>query len=131
MSVLTLRRWKAPRITAIECCCIPSAFSQCNTDTGYKQGGYTSRWQGLTFVNTARRIRWTEPYKEIFNDLDGSLTGSAGGWATPYYGWNEWDTVCVHSSATHDSGLVCDGSVVVRLLQVDGANPRTLDFVVR
>jgi hypothetical protein len=59
---------------------------QCESEMALRQGGYTYRMQGLTFINTTRRIRWTRPYKEIVQDLDGSLTGiGGGGWVSPYY----------------------------------------------
>lgn len=101
---------------------------QCNSDMDYRQGGYTVRWQGLTFINTPRRILWTAPYKEMFWDLDGSLTGYANGWASPYYRWNEWVSACTHRDITYDNGIVCDNTVAMRRLQVNFVNPRELDF---
>ena len=103
---------------------------QCNSDVHYKQGGFTTRWQGLTFINTTKRGLWTVPYEDIFLDLDGSLTGTANGWTTPYYKWNEWAPACSRQSTTYDNGLVCDNSVVIRRLQINSVLPSTLDFVV-
>lgn len=88
----------------------------------------------MTFINSDRRIKWTTPFKEIFCDLDGSLTTFTNGWATPYYKWNEWTPACVHdtsATSTYDGGIVCDGSVVLRRLQLSYVNPRELDFQVR
>ncbi len=93
-----------------------------------RQGGYTARWTGLTFVNSAKKVLWTEPKKEIFWDLDGSLTGFANGWLTPFYKWNQFEPACTRGDTTYDSGIVCDNSVVVRRLQVDYVEPRELDF---
>ncbi len=104
---------------------------QCNSEVDLRQGGYTFRWQRLTFVNSARRVQWTPPFKQIFWDLDGTLTGNVNGWATPYYQWNEWAPACTRRDSVYDNGIVCDGSVVVRRLQVDSVSPRELDFRVR
>ena len=104
---------------------------QCDSHTDYRQGGYTSRWQGLTFVNSPKRVLWTPPYKELFWDLDGTLTGFADGWTSPYYAWNEFAPACVHHGSAYDDGIVCDNTVDMRRLQVNFVNPRELDFQVR
>ena len=104
---------------------------QCNLQLGLRQGGYTFRLLGLTFINTTRRVMWTPPYKEILLDLDGSLTGLAGGgWVMPMYKWNRWTPMCVAANTTFDSGIVCDSSVTVRRLQISGVNPSQLDYQV-
>ena len=61
-----------------------SGCSECDSDQNLKQGGYTFRFNNLAFTNTSRRVAWTTPYKQIFWDIDGSLTGIANGTATPY-----------------------------------------------
>jgi hypothetical protein len=103
-------------------------FLQCDSQTDYKQGGYTARWQGLSFVNSWKRILWTPPFKELFWDIDGSLTGYADGWTTPYYKWNEWEPACVRVNGSWDNGLICDSTVVLRRLQINSVNPSQLDF---
>ena len=30
-----------------------------------RQGAYTTRFTGLTFINTSKRVSWTAPFKEI------------------------------------------------------------------
>jgi hypothetical protein len=75
-------------------------------------------------------VQWTTPFKEIFWDLDWTLTGYANGWLTPFFRWNAWAPACVRQGITYDNGLLCDNTVVVRRLQLDYVNPRQLDFVV-
>lgn len=103
--------------------------SECDSDNNMKQGGFTYRLAGLRFVDSERFISWTEPRKQIFHDLDGSLTGFVNGTATPFYGWNLYPGTCEKAGIAHDFGIVCDGSVRVRRLQIDGVQPRELDFV--
>ncbi len=82
------------------------------------------------FINSPKKVLWTNPFKEILWDLDGSLTGFANGWVTPYYAWNMWAPSCSRRGSEFDYGIVCDSSVVMRRLQFDYVNPRELDFQV-
>jgi hypothetical protein len=68
---------------------------ECNDETELRQGGYTFRFQGLTWVNTTRKFLWTAPFKEIISDLDGTITGFAGGWVAPYYPWSVSACACM------------------------------------
>ena len=105
-----------------------SGCNDCDSAESYKQGGYTYRIEGLQFINSAVRTYWSDPPKEIFYDLDGSLTGYVNGTATPYYPWNEWPE-CVKQGATYTNGLVCNGDVRVRRLQMDNVAPSQLDWL--
>lgn len=97
-----------------------SACAKCCDTKKRRQGGYTYRFANLKFDNSPKRVEWTCPYKQIFFDLDGSLTGIANGTATPFYKFNEWPGVCEQQDETYDEGIVCDSSVRVRRLQVRG-----------
>ncbi len=112
------------------CLLLACVVAQCNSEIELRQGGYTYRWQGVQFINSPKKVLWTAPFKQIFWDLDGSLTGFANGWVTPYYRWNEFTPACTRQDSVYDRGLVCDDSVVVRRLQLDYVNPRELDFMV-
>lgn len=105
-----------------------SMCNSCDSDQFYRQGGYTSRWRGLAFVNTSRRVAWTPPFKEILWDLDGTLTGSVNGTVTPYYAYNDWPECPrdVSAARTFDGGTVCDGSTRVRRIQIDNVAPGEL-----
>jgi hypothetical protein len=116
-----------------------SGCAKCDSHTDMKQGGYTTRFEGLRFVNSPRRVKWTAPYKQIFWDLDGSLTDQspAGGWLMPYHKFNDWRPACRgmgDASAIgtdgqkYDGGIRCDDSVVVRRMQMDGFQPNELQW---
>jgi hypothetical protein len=92
-----------------------------------KQGGYTVRFERLEFVNTSQRIKWTAPFRDIFWDLDGSLTGSVNGTTSPFTGFNNWPSECEQKSLLLDSGIVCNYPVRLRRLQIDGVDPREVD----
>lgn len=94
-----------------------AACAGCDSDQFMKQGGYTYRFAGLQFDNTAKRVEWKPPFKQIFFDLDGSLTGHTGGTACPMYDYNRCPE-CSEGGSVYDDGLVCDNRVRVRRLQV-------------
>ena len=105
------------------CCCA----------IGPKQGAYTYRWEKLQFYNSPVRVGWGCPYKQIHFDIDGSLTGHVSGSVTAYKRYNDWgnplDAPASPSSAcslptgtTYSGGIVCNGSVRVRRLAVEGVN---------
>ena len=103
-------------------------------------GGFTTRWEGLAFINSPKRTRWTGPYRQIFRDLDGSLTGMLGGTATPFRQYNLWEPVCSVSPPVDvpglggvavsalDGGIACNAAVQVRKVLVDAVDPGSLDW---
>lgn len=85
------------------------------------------------------------PFKDIHWDLDGTLTGTADAYLTPYKPWLE-DPQCTKQSddvysqvfpfflahcnffeVRFSQGTICTG-VAVRRLQVDEVEPRELDW---
>jgi hypothetical protein len=109
--------------------------NDCENDDNYRQGGYTVRFSGLSWVNTERRVTWQPPFKDIFMDLDGTLTGGsgvagAGPGATvlPFFAFNSWPECARDGGAVFTAGHVCSAAVVVRRLQLDGVQPWVLDF---
>ena len=65
---------------------------------------------GLEFTNVNKRIRWSYPFKGIFKDEDGSLTGKgANSWATPRFRHNE-QPECSVDMDLYD-GITCDPTV--------------------
>lgn len=95
------------------------AISQCFDCCGYRsrQGAYTTRFAGLTFPGSDRRTTYACPAKQIFFDLDGSLSGQAGGTVTAFHRFNEWDE-CPRANETFSNGIVCNSSVRVRKLSI-------------
>eukprot|EP00049_Salpingoeca_infusionum_P016727 m.345219 g.345219 ORF g.345219 m.345219 type:complete len:3928 (+) comp16139_c0_seq5:247-12030(+) len=106
-----------------------SGCASCGSSTDQKQGGYTYRFDGVSFTNSSKRTLWTVPFRQIFLDLDGSLTGYENGTATPYYAFNHYPGLCDAMDETYDNGIVCNGTVAVRRLQVDAIEPRELDWM--
>ena len=104
-----------------------SAITQCFDCCGYRsrQGAYTTRFANLFFDNSARRTSYVCPEKQIFMDLDGSLTGDkakgvagdAGASVVAYHAFNEWDE-CPRADKKFSKGLVCSSKVRVRKLAI-------------
>lgn len=54
-------------------------FHAASTDSGAR----TVKFHDLSFTNVSKRIRYQEPWRAIYLDLDGSLTGlESNSWAT-------------------------------------------------
>ena len=71
-------------------------------------GARTTRFSNLMFDDATvdRRIRWKEPYKGIFHDLDGTLTGQgADSYVSAYWQHNDWPQ-CSVDMAMYD-GIIC------------------------
>merc|ERR1719502_1728542 len=115
------------------------------------QGGFTYRFEDLYWDDVAddKRVQWTCPYKQIFFDLDGTLTGHVNGSMSPYYKYNEYpecprahhllpDGQLKGNPAEYTGGpalntglwgsdsVVCDGSVRIRRLQIKNFVPNEL-----
>ncbi|KAA0165290.1 hypothetical protein FNF31_01943 [Cafeteria roenbergensis] len=112
-----------------------ASCAKCDSHTDMRQGGFTVRFEGLRFVNSPRRVKWTAPYKQIFWDRDGSLTDTAtGGWVTPFFAFNQHSPACRAVGSRQnggdglkfDGGIVCDDTVVVRRMQMDRFQPNEL-----
>ena len=109
---------------------IAPAFSGCNQcDNGeeFAQGGFTTRFADIKFINTSRRIGWTPHYKEIFWDLDGTLIGEPDGMITYLYGFNNNSQCYTADVSIYDFSLICRNSTKIRRLAIDYYfSPRTL-----
>eukprot|EP00638_Chattonella_subsalsa_P015791 CAMPEP_0117829880 /NCGR_PEP_ID=MMETSP0949-20121206/8130_1 /TAXON_ID=44440 /ORGANISM="Chattonella subsalsa, Strain CCMP2191" /LENGTH=3868 /DNA_ID=CAMNT_0005670717 /DNA_START=230 /DNA_END=11837 /DNA_ORIENTATION=- len=104
-----------------------SGCNACETDTKRNQGAYTYRFDRLKFVNVDQKTKWNWPYKDIFWDLDGTLTDQPNGTVTPYYAFNEHPG-CEQQGSEYDYGLICNSSHFPRKLQIYGVEPEELDF---
>jgi len=95
-----------------------SSCSHCMHGVDTDSGARTVTFEKLFFddATVPRRIRFGTPYKAIFHDLDGTLTGKgAGSWATFHYKHHE-QKGCDWSSETLAkwNGVICDNSVQIR-----------------
>ena len=97
--------------------------SHCFHGAATDSGARTVTVKSLTFDRSVpKRIRYQYPFRAIFYDLDGSLTGqSKKSWATPYWKHNE-QPECSVSLDQHD-GIVCPRSVQVRRVAFHGYEP--------
>lgn len=93
------------------------------------QGGYTVRFEKLSFVNSNVRTFWTAPQRnDIFWDLDGSLSGRvANSHVTPYKGFNNWPECPRDVIGTFAGANVCDNTVAVRRVTIRSVLPYQLD----
>jgi hypothetical protein len=73
-----------------------------------------------------KKISYQLPWRGIFLDLDGSLTGlGPNSWATPNWAHNRV-TECTVSTAIHD-GLVCSSAAEVRRVVFYGSTPKAVE----
>jgi len=91
-----------------------STCSHCWHDGETDSGGRTIRVSNLTFDSSVKRIiNYGFPYKAIFFDEDGSVTGKGPrSWATPYNKHHEHPEC--EKNITYLGGTVCDNRVQVR-----------------
>ena len=89
--------------------------SHCFFDATTDSGARTTSFSGLHFdpKSVLIKIRYEIPYRDIFYDMDGSLTGlGPGSWATPYFLHND-QPECQHLQYLYD-GLICNSSIQLR-----------------
>jgi len=97
-----------------------SSCSHCwhdaSTDSGARMVTFTTITMDPTTVTL--KARFETPFRAIFYDTDGSLTGKgADSWMIPYWKHNDWSASCekvettkVNGGATNE-GLLCDNTV--------------------
>jgi len=112
--------------------------NECLVGSEMNQGGMTARYQGLKFVNTTKRIKWSDTKKEILWDLDGTLAGVPDSMITRSYGHLNFPTECtVLATNVYDNSIRCGSatsSVRIRRMQLESVTPGQLsytDLVVR
>lgn len=101
-----------------------ASCAECDSQQEFRQGAYTYRFDRLQFINSAVRTYWSPPKKDIYWDVDGSLTNqNGGGWVLPRYKFNDWPECPVDTVGTYQGGNVCNKNVQVRRLQIDSFTP--------
>jgi hypothetical protein len=58
----------------------------------------------LKFIDPEKRVLHTDPFKEIFIDLDGTLAGQVNASVTYARWFNEWPECRVDTAGTYDYG---------------------------
>lgn len=102
--------------------------SHCWHPASTDSGARTVKTTGLIFddATVPRRIQYEVPFRGIWLDLDGSLTGlGPNTWATRDYIHNR-QPECQVNDAVYN-GLICDSSVQVRRIVFHGYTPQSLD----
>lgn len=109
-----------------------SGCNECLVGSEMNQGGFTTRYEGLKFVNTPKRIVWSETKKEILWDLDGSLAGVEDSMVTRSYKHLHWPEECTVLDPYYFTDSIRCGSatssVRIRRMQVDDVTPSQLSF---
>lgn len=73
--------------------------SHCFHDQATDSGARTIYFSNITLKSTVQRVcNYQLPWKAIFHDIDGTLTGKGpGSWATPYKASHSWSN-CEYSA---------------------------------
>lgn len=88
-----------------------SSCSHCFHPAATDSGARTIRFSKLKFDSSVKRLaNYQYPWKVMFLDEDGSLTGKGpGSWASPYYAHHNVSE-CEHN-ATYYGGVFCDNTI--------------------
>jgi hypothetical protein len=100
--------------------------SHCWFPPSTDSGARTITFSNLYFDSSVTvKIRYQEPFRDIFYDTDGTLTGlGPKTWATPYWQHNEVPE-CKKDLQVYD-GLICDSTVQVRRIVFHNYEPLTV-----
>lgn len=100
--------------------------SHCFHGAATDSGARTVTFEGLTFdeATVPRRIRYQTPFKAIYYDRDGSLTGlGPKSWATPYFAHHMQKGCTGSKNEAKFDGVICDSTNQVRRLAFHVPNP--------
>lgn len=105
------------RSAAIQCC------SQCKEF--HKKGGFETRFEKMTFTNSPCRTRFQWEQETVLRDLDGTMTGHAGGFVLPTSGHLPSANCQASAKDSHGEvpGSICDNTVNFRRLALNKALP--------
>ena len=101
----------------------------CSFCRGEQQGGYESRFSGLTFINSPRLTKWQWMHEQVFRDLDGSLTGTRG--AALIATSPVLPPSCTHHPASSEdniNGSICTGETEFVRFAMTAPVPTSLTF---
>ena len=77
------------------------------------QGGFETRYSGITFQDSPKIARWQWAHEHVHRDMDGSLTGVVGGALVPTTGILPPDSCESHPSSSEGGvpGSLCNSAV--------------------
>ncbi|KAK3740701.1 hypothetical protein QZH41_019065 [Actinostola sp. cb2023] len=108
------------KTAAIQCCAQCSEF--------HKIGGFETRFEKMTFINSPCRTRFQWEQETVLRDLDGTMTGHAGGFVLPTSGHLP-SGICQASAKDSHGGVpgsTCDNSINFRRFAMNKAAPMSL-----
>jgi hypothetical protein len=108
--------------------------SVCNNGDLVVTSGKASFFEGISYTNVlGKYIQWNGPRRNIFYDIDGSLSSSIFSGSTvrpnstilPYYLHNDISGKCFNATnqTMWDTSLICDNTSVVRTVMITNAMP--------
>ena len=107
--------------------------NDCLSAEHMKQGAFTTRVESVKFINTQLRIKYLDTKKEIYLDVDGSLTGFKDAMVTRAFGHMKHYDVCVKlPDDVYDDSVRCGGegsqdpSVRIRRMEITNIDPGIL-----
>ena len=111
----------SPGCTVFRACAHCMAFG--------KKGGWVSRFEKLTFINSPRIAKFDLNHQAIYEDLDGTLTGHAGGTALPHNPTLPPSLCSVDNRfSVGVTGAVCKAGVAFRRLAWNKIKPSLLNL---
>ena len=111
----------SPGCTVFRACAHCMAFG--------KKGGWVSRFEKLTFINSPRIANFDLNHQAIYEDLDGTLTGHAGGTALPHNPTLPPSLCSVDNKfSVGVTGAVCKAGVAFRRLAWNNIKPSLLNL---
>ena len=108
-----------------------SAFESCSKCWHPKlmiSGGKITKFSKITLVNTTKMVKWMGLRREVFIDLDGSLTGEIGGGITPAYPHLIGVPECQLADDSWDTAVVCNNKTQLRSVLFKNLQPYELFF---
>jgi hypothetical protein len=106
--------------------------SHCFHPRATDQGARTVTFSNMFFDTDTvpRRIRYQEPFKAIFYDIDGTLTDlGPKTWATFYQRSHDYWDACQYDDDLEDkfNGVICDNTVEVRSIKFHSYTPTSMN----
>lgn len=101
--------------------------SHCFHDAATDSGSRTVYFKNINWGDTAVKFGWQTPFRAIYHDLDGTLTGKgAGSWATPWYNHHNWTECEYMPNNLPAGGAFCDSTIQIRRIAFTGYAPSAM-----
>ena len=99
--------------------------SDCYHEKSTDSGARTINTRNLTFDSSvSKKIRYGYPFKAIFRDHDGTLTGKGANSYASFYQYHLMQPECEHLEDMYN-GVTCNNSVQIKRVAFYGSQPNT------